>query len=138
MARTGAPEQELPSHFGPWNTVYQRCNLWAQSEVLSTACHKLRQTRHLGVLLVEGTCVTVHPQGTGAPKRTPPDPAPGEEALGCSQGGLTTLMMAWTDPAGRLVKFTRKPGNAAESSEHASLLSDVPLTQTQDLWGDKD
>lgn len=42
-----------------------------------------------------------------------------------------------TDRAGRFVRFKLKPGNAAESTELEPLLSDVPLTKTKELLGDK-
>ena len=33
IARTGAPWRDLPERFGEWNTVFQRCNRWAQRGV---------------------------------------------------------------------------------------------------------
>ncbi len=38
---------------------------------------------------------------------------------------------------GRFVRVRLKPGHAAEISEFASLLDDVPLTETKELLGDK-
>lgn len=40
-------------------------------------------------------------------------------------GGLTTKLVALVDRSGRLVKFSLKPGNAAESGELSTLLCDV-------------
>ena len=56
------------------------------------------------------------------------------QAIGRSRGGLTTKIMAMVDRTGRLVRFTLKPGNAAESPELATLLDGV---QTSELVADK-
>ena len=42
-----------------------------------------------------------------------------------------------TDKRGRVIRFTLQPGHVAESTEFASLLSDVPLTETRELLADK-
>ena len=56
--------------------------------------------------------------------------------MGRSRGGTTTQLLALTDRTGRFVKFKLKPGNAAESTELATLLGSAP-SQTRELLGDK-
>ena len=49
----------------------------------------------------------------------PPDESADRQAIGRSRGGLTTKLMAMVDKTGRLVRFTIRPGNAAEAPEAA-------------------
>ena len=56
------------------------------------------------------------------------------QAIGRSRGGLTTKLMAMVDKTGRLVRFTLRPGNAAEGPELPTLLDGV---LTNELIADK-
>ena len=64
----------------------------------------------------------------------PPDESAERQAIGRSRGGLTTKLMAVVDKAGRLVWFTIRPGNAAETPELTTLLDGV---LTGELIADK-
>ena len=55
----------------------------------------------------------------------PPDASRRRQAIGRSRGGLTSKIMALVDRDGRLVRFTVRPGNAAEVRELESLLGGV-------------
>ena len=74
VARTGAPWRDLPTEFGPWNTIYQRFHRWCQDGVCDDGWFA-RLTADLepdlDTVMVDGTFVKVHQHGTGAPKRTP-------------------------------------------------------------------
>ena len=56
------------------------------------------------------------------------------QAIGRSRGGLTTKLMAMVDKTGRLVRFTLRPGNAAEAPELPTPLDGV---LTNELIADK-
>ncbi|MCY4522093.1 MAG: hypothetical protein OXC13_15115 [Caldilineaceae bacterium] len=70
-------------------------------------------------------------------KTTPTGPSRHEEALGRNRGGLDIKIIALTYKVGRFVKLCLKPGHAAECPESASLLDEVPLTETKKLLGGK-
>ena len=55
----------------------------------------------------------------------PPDDSRRRQAIGRSRGGLTSKLMALVDHRGRLVRFTVRPGNAAEVRELDTLLGGV-------------
>ena len=74
VAEHGCKWRGLPKRFGNWHTVYTRMNRWAKSGVLDTICEKL-QSEQIVRIKVEGftldsTSVKVHPDGTGALKKT--------------------------------------------------------------------
>ena len=64
----------------------------------------------------------------------PPDESAARQAIGRNRGGLTTKLMTVVDKAGRLVRFTIRPGNAAEAPELTTLLDGV---LTDELIADK-
>ena len=64
----------------------------------------------------------------------PPEESAERHAIGRSRGGLTTKLMALVDKTGRLVRFTIRPGNAAEGHELTTLLDGV---LTGELIADK-
>ena len=41
--RTGAPWRDLPSHYGPWQTCYDRFVRWRRDAILGTACWLMRR-----------------------------------------------------------------------------------------------
>ena len=74
VAEHGCKWRGLPKRFGNWHTVYTRMNRWAKSGVLDTIFAKL-QSEQIVRIKVEGftldsTSVKVHPDGTGALKKT--------------------------------------------------------------------
>ena len=71
VARTGAPWRDLPTEFGPWDTIYQRFRLQCQEGVCDDGWFA-RLTADLepdlDTVMVDGTFVKVHQHGTSAPK----------------------------------------------------------------------
>ena len=99
----------------------------------STACEATKGKLDLRSVQVDGTFAKVHQHATGAPKDDAhPTSQPG--AIGRSRGGLTTKMMALVDRNGSLVKFSIRPGNAAEVPEFLPLLDGV---HTSEVIADK-
>ena len=70
----GCTWRALPAAYGPWNTVYVRLRRWSQKGVLLRVFARLqlgqRATLRLAALGLDSTSVRVHPDGTGAPKKT--------------------------------------------------------------------
>ena len=79
VAANGCKWRALPSHYGPWHSVYTRMNRWAKAGVLDAVFTHL-QKQHLMQVRIEAvsldsTIVKVHPDGTGAPKKPVPSPS---------------------------------------------------------------
>ena len=74
VAEHGCKWRGLPERFGRWHTVYTRMNRWSKSGVLDRVFEQLRKEGivevSLDVLSLDSTTVKVHPDGTGALKKT--------------------------------------------------------------------
>ena len=79
VAENGCKWRSLPSIHGNWHTVYTRISRWAKSGVLDSVFAKLQQRQILTVkfevLYLDSTSVKVHPDGTGALKKTGHNPS---------------------------------------------------------------
>ena len=64
----------LPKHFGNWHTIYTRMNRWAKAGVLDRVFSALQEQQVIRIkieaLSVDSTIVKVHPDGTGALRKT--------------------------------------------------------------------
>lgn len=74
VVENGGKWRRLPEHFGNWHTIYTRVNRWAKKGVLARVFAAL-QSRRLVEIKVEAvsldsTSIKVHPDGTGALKKT--------------------------------------------------------------------
>jgi Putative transposase of IS4/5 family (DUF4096) len=80
--RTAAKWRALPEQFGNWHTIYTRLRRWAAAGVLDRAFQALQEHRLIRIRVewvgLDSTSVKVHPEGTGARKKTarkPPEVA---------------------------------------------------------------
>jgi transposase len=86
VAENGCKWRSLPEHFGPWHTIYTRMNRWSKAGVLDRVFARLQEEQilaiHIEHVCLDSTTVKVHPDGTGALKKTAPKPlaAPGAVA----------------------------------------------------------
>jgi transposase len=76
VAEQGCKWRGLPKRFGRWHTIYMRMNRWAKSGVLDRVFEQ-RQLEQIVRIRIEAisldsTSVKVHPDGTGALKKTDP------------------------------------------------------------------
>jgi len=78
IAENGCKWRKLPSKFGNWHTIYTRIFRWAKAGVLDRVFEKLQQkqivTIKIEVFSLDSTSVKVHPDGTGAQKKTGHNP----------------------------------------------------------------
>jgi len=85
VAEQGCKWRGLPKHFGNWHTIYTRMSRWAKSGVLDRVFVELQQRQIIQVRVeavsLDSTAVKVHPDGTGALKKTGRKPS-GNPALG--------------------------------------------------------
>ena len=86
VAEHGCKWRGLPSRFGRWHTVYTRMNRWAKNGVLDRVFEHLQREQIVRVKLeavsMDSTIVKVHPDGTGALKKTDLSPSASPEADG--------------------------------------------------------
>jgi len=74
VAEHGCKWRGLPRRFGNWHTVYTRMNRWAKAGVLDRVFTALQEEQIIRIkieaLSLDSTSVKVHPDGTGALKKT--------------------------------------------------------------------
>jgi transposase len=72
----GCKWRGLPKHFGNWHSIYMRMNRWSKSGVVDRVFEKLQLEQIVRIKIeafsLDSTIVKVHPDGTGALKKTDP------------------------------------------------------------------
>jgi len=86
VAEHGCKWRGLPKRFGNWHTIYTRMNRWSKSGVMDRIFEKLQLEQIVRIRIeafsLDSTSVKVHPDGTGALKKTDPKPSASLEAAG--------------------------------------------------------
>jgi len=86
VAEHGCKWRGLPKRFGNWHTVYTRMMRWARSGVLERVFAQLQHQQIIQIKIeavsLDSTIVKVHPDGTGALKKTALKPSANPEAAG--------------------------------------------------------
>ena len=79
VAEHGCKWRGLPKRFGNWHTIYTRMNRWSKSGVLDQVFEQLQREQIVRICIeavsLDSTTVKVHPDGTGALKKTDPKPS---------------------------------------------------------------
>ena len=79
VAEHGCKWRGLPKRFGNWHTVYMRMNRWSKSGVLDRVFQELQHAQIVRIKIetvgLDSTIVKVHPDGTGALKKTALNPS---------------------------------------------------------------
>ena len=74
VAEHGCKWRGLPKRFGNWHTIYTRMNRWSKSGVLDHVFEQLQREQIVRIRIeavsLDSTTVKVHPDGTGALKKT--------------------------------------------------------------------
>src|SRR6476661_8024996 len=74
VAEHGCKWRGLPKRFGRWHTVYTRMNRWSRSGVLDRVFTQLQRAQIIRIRIeavsLDSTMIKVHPDGTGALKKT--------------------------------------------------------------------
>ena len=74
VAENGCKWRRLPESFGNWHTIYTRMSRWSKAGVWDRVFARLQQEGllqiELRVVALDSTIVKVHPDGTGALKKT--------------------------------------------------------------------
>lgn len=86
VAEHGCKWRGLPKKFGNWHTIYTRMNRWAKSGVLDKVFTALQEQNIICIKVesvsLDSTIVKVHPDGTGALKKTANSPLESHEGDG--------------------------------------------------------
>ena len=86
VAEQGCKWRGLPKRFGNWHTIYTRMNRWSKNGVLDRVFAQLQQAQIIRVKIeavaLDSTIVKVHPDGTGALKKTVRKPLASPEVGG--------------------------------------------------------
>ena len=74
VAEQGCKWRGLPKRFGNWHTIYTRMNRWSKNGVLERVFERLQREQIVRLKIesvqLDSTIVKVHPDGTGALKKT--------------------------------------------------------------------
>jgi transposase len=86
VAEHGCKWRGLPKRFGNWHTIYTRMNRWSKSGALDRFFEKLQMEQIVRIRIeavsLDSTSVKVHPDGTGALKKTDRSPSGNHAADG--------------------------------------------------------
>jgi transposase len=89
VAENGCKWRALPKRFGNWHTIYTRMNRWAKAGVLDRLFAELQREQLIRIKIeavsLDSTIVKVHPDGTGALKKTAPKPSANRAAAGAQK-----------------------------------------------------
>ena len=86
VAEQGCKWRGLPKRFGHWHTIYTRMNRWSKNGVLDQVFERLQREQIVRIKIeavkMDSTIVKVHPDGTGALKKTDLKPSESPAADG--------------------------------------------------------
>ena len=86
VAEHGCKWRGLPKRFGNWHTIYTRMNRWSKSGVLARVFEQLQRAQVVRIKIeavsLDSTSIKVHPDGTGALKKTVLKPSASPGAAG--------------------------------------------------------
>lgn len=86
VAEHGCKWRGLPKRFGNWHTIYTRMNRWAKAGVLDRMFAELQKSQIVRIKIeavsLDSTSLKVHPDGTGALKKTVRKPSANPEGDG--------------------------------------------------------
>src|ERR1019366_8084956 len=86
VAEQGCKWRGLPKRFGNWHTIDTRMNRWSKNGVLDRIFEQLQREQIVRIQItavkLDSTIVKVHPDGTGALKKTAPRPSASAAADG--------------------------------------------------------
>ncbi|MEA2891790.1 MAG: hypothetical protein QOI05_2583 [Bradyrhizobium sp.] len=105
VLRSGAPWRDLPDHFGPYTTCYNRFVRWRRAGVWSRIIDALAAAHDAAVQMIDTSIVRVHQHGACITRNQ-------RQSMGRSRGGLTSKIHAVVDSNGLPVRLALSPGEA--------------------------
>ena len=121
VAEHGCKWRGLPKRFGNWHTIYTRMRRWEKAGVLDKMFEELQREQVVRIRIeavsLDSTSIKVHPDGTGALKKT-----------AHSRGGWNTKIHMVAADARTAVTFSLSPGQAHDAPEGRRLLQSLGPT----------
>jgi transposase len=116
VLRVAVAWRDLPSCFGPWQSVYTRWRRWCALGLWPEILRLLSRRAEGRVRFVDGSHIKLHQFGS--------NPAGGQaaQAIGRTKGGLNTKLCALVEGRGRLMGAAIAPGQVYEVEVAAPLL----------------
>jgi transposase len=116
VLRTAVAWRDLPTCYGPWNSVYTRWRRWCALGLWQEILRLLSRHAEGRVRFIDGSHVKCHQFAT--------NPAGGQsaQAIGRTKGGLNTKICALVEARGRLMAAAIVPGQTYEVEASAPLL----------------
>ena len=119
VAEHGCKWRGLPKRFGNWHTIYTRMSRLSKNGVLDQMFEYLQREQIVRIKIeavpMDSTIVKVHPDGTGALRKTVPNPSAAPE------GGWTTNGHRVAAAARTAITFS--PGQAHDGPQGRKLLN---------------
>jgi transposase len=116
VLRSGAPWRDLPDHFGPYTTCYNRFVRWRRAGVWGRIIDALAGAHDAAVQMIDTSIVRVHQHGACITRNK-------RQSMGRSRGGLTSKIHAVVDSNGLPVRLALSPGEAHDVRLAGKLLS---------------
>jgi len=69
IARTGCPWRDLPTEFGPWNSVYKRFARWSNNGLWHRVFAELAKAADFEEVFLDSTIVRARQHAAGAAKK---------------------------------------------------------------------
>lgn len=138
--RTGVPWRDLPTRFGPWQTVYGLFRRWQRDGTWARIVKGLQaQADAVGLICwevsVDSTVCRAHQHAAGARRdgdlqREPPGGTraePVDHALGRSRGGWTTKIHLACEQGQRPLSVVITAGQRGDSPQFAAVLEAISV-----------
>jgi transposase len=104
ILRVGCRWRDLPTQFGPWNSVYTRFRRWCRSGLWARLLAVVADEAVGEIRCLDCSHVKVHQDGSNAADGCD------RQAIGQTKGGLNTKSAAVVDELGRAVAVCLAPG----------------------------
>ncbi len=115
-----APWRDLPPHFGPYTTCYNRFVRWRRAGVWGRIIDALAAAHDAAVQMIDTSIVRVHQHGACITRNQ-------RQSMGRSRGGMTSKIHAVVDSNGLPVRLALSPGDAHDVRLAGKLLSRLKI-----------
>lgn len=126
----GGRWRNLPSEFGPWQSVYDRFRRWSRNGIWDRILLHLQAKKinndeiDWDLFCMDGTVVRAHQSAAGAPNDSRPE-EPQDHALGRSKGGVSTKIHLVCDGSGTPFAVAIGPGQEHETQQAIAVLQEA-------------
>jgi transposase len=120
VLRSGAPWRDLPDHFGPYTTCYNRLIRWRRAGGWAKIMNALAGAHDAAVQMIDTSIVRVHQHGACITRNR-------RQSMGPSRGGLTSKSHALVDTNGLPIRLAVTAGKAHDNRLAGKLLAAILL-----------